>query len=522
MCDLELGKLSKLSKLSNLNDINALRDIDEIMQNQAVINVGLVGHVANGKTSVTEYMTGIKTNKHSAEKKQNKTIRLGYANFKIWKCPKCNSYESSSSDVFRVECDCVSSVSSNSESNTQTLKKLVNHISIVDCPGHNTLMSTMLNGSSVMDFTILVESATNTECPAPQTAEHFKATKMARIPNAMILMNKMDIAKRSVIESKMTSIENYVRTETNTTQDQQISPIIPVSATFGTNLDIVCEYLSRLKIPMSRDSTGIFEMLVVRSFDVNKPGITLCNNYSNDNNNDNNNVNNNVQKVKDDITDVRSLKGGVIGGSIVRGRLNVGDRLVILPGRYSRLTQDQKKQKNTEADFAYEPIRCLAKSIQSEKNDMSSAIAGGLLAIQVSIDPSYTRNDGLTGSIVLKEEDYMRSDLKSSYLVYDKVIVKITDIMVSQKHISSKFKKDTVIKINVNSNTIKAMILKYSPKTGELRLFLVKPIPITQLNNYVTIMLDNLNDKQIETDIDCGTVLCAGQIVDGIQAFINE
>ena len=99
MCDLEL---SKLSKLSNLNDINALRDIDEIMQNQAVINVGLVGHVANGKTSVTEYMTGIKTNKHSAEKKQNKTIRLGYANFKIWK----KNYHASREDprvfVFRI------------------------------------------------------------------------------------------------------------------------------------------------------------------------------------------------------------------------------------------------------------------------------------------------------------------------------------------------------------------------------------------------------------------------------------
>lgn len=474
-------------------------DMHEIMQNQAVINLGMVGHVANGKTTVTGYMTGITTTKYSSEKTQNKTIRLGYANFKIWRCPRCNEYESTGSGKFEMQCDC----------QENQAKTLITHISVVDCPGHNMLMSTMLNGSSVMDYTLLVESATNRDCPAPQTAEHFQATKIAGIPNAMILMNKIDIAKRGKIETKIDELEEYVRNETGyTDRARKISPIVPISATFGTNLDVVCEYLSNLKIPESRDSDGIFEMLIIRSFDVNKPGSSDGKKSS----------------KSSSGTDVRKIKGGVIGGSIMRGNLQISDKLIVLPGRSQRLSKDDKTRLDIEADFSYSPIRCTARSIQSEKNDIKMAIAGGLLAIQVSIDPSHTRNDGLTGSIVLKESDYlkaMESD-PDTYRVFDKIIVKMESFMsnISSSKIKSKLAKDTVISINVNSNTIKAMVLKYSKKSKELRLFLVRPIPITILNDYVTIMLDTSKASTVSDDEDLNTsVLGAGRIIDGIEAY---
>jgi translation initiation factor 2 subunit 3 len=469
-------------------------DMEDIMQNQAVMNLGMVGHVANGKTTVTGYVTGIATNKYASEKKQNKTIRLGYANFKVWRCSNCNDFGSTGSAVFQVPCNCRPSQQ----------KSLINHISIVDCPGHNMLMSTMLNGSSVMDYTMLVESVTNKDCPAPQTAEHFRATKIAGIPNAMILMNKIDIAKRSKIVSKMDALEKYIREETGATDETKISPMIPISATRGTNLDVVCEYLTKLRPPRSRDPNGIFEMLVIRSFDVNRPG--------------------GVDSKSKGGTDVRKIKGGVIGGSIMRGHLRVGDRLVVLPGRCQRLSKDDKAKHETEADFSYSPIRCVVRSIQSEKNDMKLAIAGGLLGIQTSVDPAHTRNDGMTGSVVLKEEDYIATlEDDCPYRVYDKIIIKMENFMIDEERVRSKLPKDSVIKVNVNSNTIRAMVLKYSKKSKELRLFLVQPIPITALNDYITVMLDTSKqntqpDTDIEEDLNT-SVLGAGRIIDGIEAM---
>ena len=464
------------------------RIIADAMQNQAVINIGAIGHVANGKTTITGYLTGIVTTKHSSEKTQNKTIRLGYANVKIWRCPNCNAYEATGSDVFDSVCDCAIDVK----------RTLVTHISIVDCPGHNMLISTMLNGSSVMDYTMLVESATNKDCPAPQTAEHFRATKIAGIPNAMILMNKIDIiTKRERIVKKIGALCDYVRQETGIGPDDKISPIVPVSATFGTNLDVVCEYLSKLPVPDNRDISGALEMLVIRSFDVNKPG---------------------TGNAKGG-TDVRKILGGVIGGTIMRGKLAVDDTIVILPGRYERLTPGQKKEYKTDADFRYAPIRCDVKSIQSEKNDMTMAIPGGLLAMQVTIDPAHTRNDGITGCIVTHYDSYVRD--RDAYKVYDKIVIEIESFMIDEKRAKAKLPKNAIIKVNVNSNTIKAMVMKYSNKTRELRAFLVRPIPITELNDYVTIMLDNSQTKQTkqEEDDDLGTsVLGAGKITGGVDA----
>lgn len=473
--------------------------IDEAMQNQAILNVGAIGHVANGKTTVTGYLTGITTTKHSSEKTQNKTIRLGYANVKIWRCARCNSYDATGSGVFQNACDC----------ETNQSRELKTHISIVDCPGHNMLISTMLNGSSVMDYTMLVESATNKDCPAPQTAEHFRATKIAGIPNAMILMNKIDIVKRNRIEAKIAKLCEYVRQETGISETESISPIVPVSATFGTNLDVVCEYLSKLPIPVDRDIHGTFEMLVIRSFDVNRPGTGATGKGG---------------------TDVRQIKGGVIGGTVMRGRLNIDDMVVILPGRYARLTADQKKLHNTEADFNYSPIRCSVKSIQSEKNNMKMAIPGGLLAVQVTIDPAHTRNDGLTGSVVTHYDSYVQN--RDSYRVYDKIVIRMESFMIHKVKVKAKLPKNAVIKVNVNSNTIKAMVLNYSKTTEELRLFLVRPIPITDLNDYVTVMFDNStsnvqsaenaqnaqNSNSVDDNIDT-SVLGAGRIIDGIEAL---
>ena len=99
--------------------------------------------------------------RHFKEKFRNITIKLGYANAKLFKCPTCpapdcfKSFGSSHSDS--VKC---------SKEGCSSDLVLVRHVSFVDCPGHDTLMATMLAGAAVMDAALLLVAA-NYAYPQP-------------------------------------------------------------------------------------------------------------------------------------------------------------------------------------------------------------------------------------------------------------------------------------------------------------------------------------------------------------------
>jgi len=424
--------------------------MEEQMNLQPTIGVGMIGHVSNGKSSLTECLTDVKTQKFSEELERNITIHLGYANAKIWKCLKCpkpSCYSSSGSGVMHKNCFVCGDP-----------MKLQIHLSIIDCPGHNKLTSTMMNGSAVMDMTILVESVTNEQIPALQTSEHFTATKMAKIPNKLVVMNKMDICKKQEIVEKITKLQEFVGNV----------PIIPISASFRANIDVCCEYLAQLKVP-ERDLDGKLKMIVVRSFDVNRPG---CN-----------------------VTD---LKGGVVGGTIVKGCLKVGQRIWIFPGVCTRL---KEKDVGCEAEFRYEPLIGLCTSILSDRNNLTIAIPGGLLGIGSTIDPAFTRNDHMTGSLVVG------IDGKDDVKVYDKLIVHLTDLLIDRILIKTLLQKNQQIQINANSNNVDCTIFGFSQKTDELKLILSKPIAVEGLDNHITIMGGN-NKKNM--------IIGRAKIIDGI------
>jgi translation initiation factor 2 subunit 3 len=61
----------------------------DVISRQATLNIGTIGHVAHGKSTVVKAVTGINPVKTSKEKRRNITIKLGYANAKIFKCPTC-------------------------------------------------------------------------------------------------------------------------------------------------------------------------------------------------------------------------------------------------------------------------------------------------------------------------------------------------------------------------------------------------------------------------------------------------
>merc|ERR1719271_2249793 len=282
--DLEKLDVTKLNPLS-----------PEVISRQATINIGTIGHVAHGKSTVVKGLSGIHTIRFKQEKERNITIKLGYANAKVYKCdredmeaPGCyTSFGSSTADV--VPCPDGGNW------------RLVRHISFVDCPGHDILMATMLNCAAVMDAALLL-IAGNEVCPQPQTSEHLAAVEIMRLKHIIILQNKVELVKEAAARAQYDEIKKFVA---GTAADS--SPIIPLSAVLKYNLDVVCEYLcTHVPIP-PRDFTSSPVMIIIRSFDVNKPG-----------------------------EEVQNLKGGVAGGSILKGVLRVGEEIEIRPGILSK------------------------------------------------------------------------------------------------------------------------------------------------------------------------------------------
>ncbi|MDZ4226769.1 MAG: GTP-binding protein, partial [Candidatus Pacearchaeota archaeon] len=102
-------------------------------QNLPELNVGVVGHIDHGKTTLLSKLTGKFTDTHSEELKRGITIKLGYAEAIIYK--DGNNY------------------------NNKKIGEPFRYVSFIDAPGHEMLMATMLSGAAVIDAAILVIAA---------------------------------------------------------------------------------------------------------------------------------------------------------------------------------------------------------------------------------------------------------------------------------------------------------------------------------------------------------------------------
>jgi translation initiation factor 2 subunit 3 len=322
----------------------------EIISRQATINIGTIGHVAHGKSTLVKAISGIQTTRFKNELVRNITIKLGYANTKIFKCnnllciPPENYKAFSSNAPDEPTCHCGS------------LMTLQRHISFVDCPGHGILMSTMLNGTSIMDAAMLVIAA-NESFPQPQTVEHMAAVDIMNLKNILILQNKIDLVKQTDAAQQYEHINEYVQ-HTNIQQ----STVIPISAQLKYNIDVLCEYIVK-KIPVPiRDFTSSPRMIIIRSFDINRPGI-----------------------------DIDKLKGGVCGGSMMRGILKINDPIEIRPGIII---------KDKDGGIKCSPIYSKVISLFAESNPLEFAVPGGLIGIGTDIDPFLTKSDHLVGQLL--------------------------------------------------------------------------------------------------------------------------
>ena len=202
------------------------------MNVQSDVNIGLVGHVDHGKTTLTKALSGVWTDTHSEETKRGISIRLGYADIEFKKCPNCDE----------PECYTTSDKCEICGSETELIRK----VSFVDAPGHETLMATMLSGAAIMDGAVLVIAA-NESCPQPQT--------------------KIDIVSKERAIESYNEIKEFVK---GTCAEDAL--IIPVSAQQGANMDILIENMLKQIQPPERNVDDTALMHVARSFDINKPG----------------------------------------------------------------------------------------------------------------------------------------------------------------------------------------------------------------------------------------------------------
>ncbi len=310
---------------------------------QAEVNIGMFGHVDHGKTSITQKLTGVWTDTHSEEIKRGITIKLGYADVLLRKCPKCPEPQ-----CFTIEEKCP-----NCGAPSEPLRR----ISILDAPGHETLMTTAISASNIIDGAILVIAA-NEKCPQPQTAEHLGILEIMDIKNLVIVQNKVDLVKKDKALQNQKEIRDFL----STTKIKD-PPIVPVVANHGVNIDALIGQIQASIPTPARNLDAPPRLYIARSFDVNKPG-----------------------------TSIKGLVGGVVGGSLIQGRIKVGDELEIRPG--IKIVDKGKE--------SFKPIIFKVNSLGTGKEKLEEAIPGGLIAIGTKLDPALTKSDGLVGNLIGK------------------------------------------------------------------------------------------------------------------------
>ena len=308
---------------------------------QPEVNIGLVGHVDHGKTTLTQALSGVWTDTHSEERKRGISIKLGYADTAFYKTKKGEYYPTGRRP----------------DGGDDVEGELQRVVSFVDAPGHETLMAIMITGASIMDGAMLMVAANET-CPQPQTREHLMALEIAGIENVVVVQNKIDLVSKERALESFQEIKEFLG---GTIAEN--APIIPVSAHHDVNLDILIEAIEQFIPTPDRSDDERAILHVARSFDINRPGSRPTN-----------------------------LKGGVIGGSIVSGTFNIGDSVEIGPGR-----KIQGKKKVT-----YEPIKTTISSMQGGGNNLDAMHAGGLCGLATPLDPLLTASDNLSGQVLAR------------------------------------------------------------------------------------------------------------------------
>jgi translation initiation factor 2 subunit 3 len=384
------------------------------MNNQPILNIGCLGSVSDGKSTLIEKLTGIKTQKHSSEKIKNITIKQGYGNMKIWK--NKNNLEYYSSDSINLNDNLISTFSNNSKIDDY---ELVHHISFVDCPGHQDLIHTMLSSISLMNGAIIVISVDQSLLKKPQLIQHLAAVKISNLKNIIICLNKIDLVTKKILYERKKELDELLN-------KYEIKPFTIIPTCFNKKIGlnyllkaIMILFNPSLYISITSNDLPIF--YISRSFDINKPG-----------------------------TIWKDVKGGVLGGTLIKGKLKIGDEIEIKPNFKSKII-----------------------SIKTDNIELNEVISGGLVAILTDIDPYYCKNDALSGNI----------------LSLINILPDISNIILVDCNLTSIFgyiwepKINDLIKLQITTKICDAKLIEIN--NNKLKFELIKPICILKDQNII-------------------------------------
>ncbi len=144
---------------------------DAFNRNKPHVNVGTIGHVDHGKTTLTAAITAVLASQGKAQARDFGAID--------------NAPEERERGI--------TIATSHVEYETDA-----RHYAHVDCPGHADYVKNMITGAAQMDGAILVVSAA--DGPMPQTREHILLARQVNVPYIVVFMNKMDMADPDIAE----------------------------------------------------------------------------------------------------------------------------------------------------------------------------------------------------------------------------------------------------------------------------------------------------------------------------------
>ena len=142
---------------------------EKFVRNKPHVNVGTIGHIDHGKTTLTAAITKV-------------MAARGLATFKSYDEVAKASISQGRRDETKILTIAVSHVEYSSDKR---------HYAHVDCPGHADYIKNMITGAAQMDGAILVVAAT--DGPMPQTREHILLARQVEVPYIVVFLNKVDM-----------------------------------------------------------------------------------------------------------------------------------------------------------------------------------------------------------------------------------------------------------------------------------------------------------------------------------------
>src|SRR5437660_1978145 len=320
------------------------------------VNVGTIGHIDHGKTTLTAALSNVEADK-------------GWAKF----IPYDEVGKASESQGRRDETKILTIATSHVEYSTAK-----RHYAHVDCPGHADYIKNMITGAAQMDGAILVVSAV--DGPMPQTREHVLLAKQVNVPYMVVALNKVD----AVDDPELVDLVELEVRELLTSYGFPGNdiPVVRVSALGALNGD-QAGVDSVLKLMESLDS---YIPMPVR--EVDKPFLMP-------------------------IEDVFSIsgRGTVVTGRIERGTVKVGEEVEIVgfkDTQKSVVTGVEMFRKLLDSGEAGDNVGCLLRGIDKE-----SVERGQVLCKPGSIKPH--KKFKAEAYILTKEEGGRRTPLSTNY-----------------------------------------------------------------------------------------------------------